>query len=145
MVPQIIWVGGCFMVWTVYFSSKRFPFGLRTCLLRATNCCNVDSTEKMTFLHLGMVQLTCHLAKSRHFFFMAGIRRGFRAGFIDFRSNSLLGRHETVLTLTSVPLDRKTAQIFFHELVGDRMTTRRIVWSSLSVVFLGLPLRFRSV
>ena len=99
----------------------------------------------MTFLHFGTVQLTCRLAKSRCFFFMVGVRRGFRVGFLDCRSNSLFSRLETVLTLTSVPLDRKIARIFLHELVGDRMTTRRIVWSSLGVVFLGLLLRFRSV
>ena len=114
----------------MYFSSRRFPFGLRTCLLRATNCCNFDSSEKMTFLHFGTVQLTCRLEKSRRFFFISRVRRGFRAGFLDFRSNSLLSRLETVFTLTSVPLDRKTARIFLHELVGDRMTTGA-VWSSL--------------
>ena len=112
------------------------------CLLQVTNYCNVDSLEKITFLHFGMVQLTYCLAKLRHFFFMAGIRCGFQAGFLNVRSNSLLCHLEMVLTLISVPLDHKTAQIFLHGLIGDCMTIQLIVWSSLGMVFLSLPLCF---
>ena len=37
------------MVAEVYFSSNRFPTGLRTCLFRTTNCWKVDSSLNKTF------------------------------------------------------------------------------------------------
>ena len=38
IAPHIITLGGCFIVATVYRSSKRVPTGLRTCCLRVPNC-----------------------------------------------------------------------------------------------------------
>ena len=56
MAPQITWLGGCFIVAAVYFSSNRLPTGRLTCLLRGINCCMVDSSESNTFFHCARVQ-----------------------------------------------------------------------------------------
>ena len=56
MAPHIIWLGGCFMVAEVYFSSNRFPTGLQTCLCRTTNCWKVDSSLNKTFPQSSAVQ-----------------------------------------------------------------------------------------
>jgi len=48
IAPQIIWLGGCFIVEIVFFSLNRVPRGRRTCLFLTTNCCSVDSSENMT-------------------------------------------------------------------------------------------------
>ena len=56
MAPHIMWLGGCFMVAEVYFSSNHFPTGLRTCLCRTTNCWKVDSSLNKTLPQSSAVQ-----------------------------------------------------------------------------------------
>ena len=44
-----------------------------------------------------------------------------------------------VLRLMSLPFKSSADRIFLDELVGDRTAVLRIAWSSLGVVFGGLP------
>ena len=52
--PQIIWLGGCFIVAT-FFLSNRLPNGHLMCMWRGTNCCMVHSSENITFFHSARV------------------------------------------------------------------------------------------
>ena len=56
--------------------------------------------------------MTVVLGKIESLFFMAGVRRGFAAGFRDFNPNSLVNLLAMVLTLTEVPLWRRSADFF---------------------------------
>ena len=144
MAPHIMTLGGCFIVCTVYLSSKRFPTGLQTWRLRGLNCWILDSSENSTRLHCARVQVTCFFAKASRFTFIAGVRRGFLAGLHDFKSKSLSKRLLTVLEETSVPVASSAEHIFFEELIGDRTTIHLIRWSSLCVVFHRCPDHFLS-
>ena len=77
-------------------------------------------------------------------FFMIGVNRGFCAGFQDERPNSLFNRRKTGLMSTSVSLECEIARTFLQKLIGERTTTRCLVWSSLTEVLRGRLLRFRS-
>ena len=71
--PQIIWLGGCFIVTITYFLVKmltQWPY----LMWRGTNCCMVRSSENNS----ARVQWRCRLAKSSLFFFNTGVRCGFR-------------------------------------------------------------------
>ena len=89
------------------------------------------------------VSMTFSKVKS-FLFFMIGANLGFCVGFQDERPNSLFNRRETVLVSTSVSLKCGIARTFLQKLIGERTTTRCLVWSSLTEVLRGRLLWFRS-
>ena len=92
IAPHIITLGGCFIVATVYRSSKRVPTGLRTCCLRVPNCWIVDSSEKRTFPHCFSLQSADVFANITLLAFIASVSLGFFAGLWDLRPNSFTKR-----------------------------------------------------
>ena len=62
MTPQIIWLGGCFIVATTYRLSKHSPNGRLMCMWWGTDCCVVRS-ESNTFFHSAKIQWQCRLVK----------------------------------------------------------------------------------
>ena len=84
MTPQIIWLGGSFIVVATYFLSKRLPNDRVMCMWQGTNCCMVHSSEN-TFFHSATVRW-------------------------DVSPNSLLRGLETVLKRIVVPFKRKIAR-----------------------------------
>ena len=144
IAPHIITLGGCFIVATVYRSSKRVPTGLRTCCLRVPNCWIVDSSEKRTFTHCFSLQSADLFANITLLAFIASVSLGFSTGLWDMRPNSFTKRLPIVVRWTSVPFKSSADRIFLQELVGERTATLRIKWSSRGVVFRGHPLLFLS-
>ena len=67
IAPHIITLCGCFIVATVYRSSKRVPTGLRTCCLRVPNCWIVDSSEKNNFSPLLFTPISIFIRKYHSF------------------------------------------------------------------------------
>ena len=88
IAPHIITLGGCFIVATVYRSSKRVPTGLRTCCLRVPNCWIVDSSEKRTFPHCFSLQSAYLFANITLLAFIASVSLGFFAALLNLRPNS---------------------------------------------------------
>ena len=109
---QIIWLGGCFIVARTYFLSKHLPNGYLMCIWRGTSCVMVHSSENNYFFYSARIQWRWHLAKFSLFFFIIGIRGGFRASRWDFSPNYFLRRLETMLKLIAVHFKRKIARIF---------------------------------
>ena len=135
IAPHIITLGGCFIVATVYRTSKRVPTGLRTCCLRMSNCWIVDSSEKRTFTHCFSLQSADLFANITLLAFIASVSLGFSTGLWDLRPNSFTKRLPIVVRWTSVPFKISADRIFLQELVGERTATLRIKWSSRGVVF----------
>ena len=104
IAPLIIWLGGCFNLDSVYFSSNPFHGGLLTWRARTTKCCTSDSSENKTLPHCTAVQSLTFLVKYKHLKYIAEVRNGLWEGLCDFRPNSMLIRRETVIRLTHVPL-----------------------------------------
>ena len=80
IAPHIITLGGCFIVATVYRSSKHVPTGLRNCCLRVPNCWIVDSSEKITFPHCFSLQSAYLFANITLLAFIASVSLGLFAG-----------------------------------------------------------------
>ena len=107
--------------------------------------CSVESPENMTLPHCAGVQFWWFLAKVYRLAFIAGVRRGFPTGLLDFKPNSRERRRETVMRPTVTPLSSKAARTLLIELSGDLVTILFMRWSSLIVVFLGLPVLCKSL
>ena len=144
IAPHIITLGGCFIVATVYRTSKRVPTALRTFCLRVPNCWIVDSSEKRTFTHCFSLQSADLFANITLLAFIASVSLGFSTGLWDLRPNSFTKRLPIVVQWTSVPFKSSADRIFLQELVGERTATLWIKWSSRGVVFRGRPLLFVS-
>ena len=87
IIFQIIWLGGCFTVGVVYFSSQRDTTGLQNRYLQTENCCKEDTSEKSTFFQMSTSQLAYLLTKSRRFSFIASVKNGLWTGLLDLRPN----------------------------------------------------------
>ena len=145
IAPHTIWLGGCFTVGTVYFSSYRDSARLQTRYLRTENCFTKDSLEKSTLFHISVFQPACLLAKFSRFFFIVLVKRGFLAGLYDLSPNSKDNLRWIVLILTAVSVSINLAWFFLEELNGERVTIWCIRRSSLLLVTFGLPDLFLSV
>ena len=119
IAPHIITLGGCFIVATVYRTSKRVPTGLRNCCLRMSNCWIVDSSEKRTFTHCFSLQSADLFANITLLAFIASVSLGFSTGLWDLRPNSFTKRLPIVVRWTSVPFKISADRIFLQELVGE--------------------------
>ena len=81
--------------------------------------------QKVLFFHISVSQLACLLAKSRRYFFIAWVKRGFRAGLQDLRPNSRENLCWIVWALSTVPISINLACIFFggtHGIVNNHLT-----------------------
>jgi len=98
------------------------------------------SNRKLLYSRLISVShLACLLAKSRHLFFIAWVKRGFRPGLQDLRPKSSHNLRWIVSELTTVPPSINLGWIFLEELIGDWITTLYMTRSSLQVETLGRP------
>ena len=120
MVHLIIWLGGCFIVGTTYFLSKRLPNGRVMCMWRG-------------------IHTNLHFSQSSRFSLITGVRCGFRAGLRDFSPNCMPKRLERVVELIVVPFKRLIARIFLQELFGESITICLIEGTSMTLVFHGQP------
>ena len=73
MPPKIIWLGGCFIVATTYFSSKCLSNGRTMCMWQGRNCCMVHSSENNTLFHSVRVQWQWRLENSSFVHFITGV------------------------------------------------------------------------
>jgi len=144
IAPQIITLGGCFMVGCVNLPLYRVPGGLLTVLFLEANCWIVVSSENKTLDHCWLVQSLYFFANSKRFNFIAGVSLGFLAGFRDLRPNSSVKRRLMVLLLILEPVSPSSARMFLAEHVGDFTTHLYIKISSRRVVFRGRPLLLQS-
>lgn len=104
---RIIWLGGCFTLWIVYFLSYLFPLGHRT----------LNTSKNKILLHCCIVQFWYCLVKVSRFFFITGVSRDFLAGLWDNKQKSLVKRLEIVLELMLVPFAARERLIVLQELV----------------------------
>lgn len=137
--PQIIQFGKVFHS----LDSMHFVITL-TCkcshyIFCCTNCWAVDSSENDTCRNWRTTYCQWCLTRLSLFCFMACINHGF-CSVLDY----LFIRLETELMFTSVLLKCRMACIFVQGLIGERITTSRIVHSFLAELLPGLLLYFRS-
>ena len=116
IAPQTIWLGGCFTVGRVYFSSYPAPAGLQSRYFWTENWLTEDSSEKSTLFQISVFRSACLLAKSGRFFFIASVKRGFLAGLHDLSPNSRDSLRWIVLVLTTIPVSINLARIFWRTL-----------------------------
>ena len=140
IAPQIITLGGCFMVFCVKLSLYRVPGGLLKVLFLKANCWIVVSSENTTLDHCWLVQSLYFFANCKRFNFIAEVSLGFLAGFRDLRPNSSIKRRLMILLLILEPVSPRSARIFSAEHEGAFTTHLFIKISSRRVVFRGRPL-----
>ena len=121
MAPQIIWLAGKHCGYNKFL--KCLPNGRVMCMWRGTNCCMVHSSPNTLS--------STHRESNGDdvFFFITGVRCGFRTGMFDFCPRYFRRRLETVLELTAVPFNCIVARILLQELFGEHITI------SLGIVF----------
>jgi len=140
ITPQIITLGGCFMVCCVNLSLYRVPGGLITVLFLETNCWIVVPSEYKTLDHCWLVQSLYFFANCKRINFIAGVSLGFLADFRDLRPNSSVKRRLMVLLLILEAVSPSSARTFLAEHIGDFTIHLFIKTSSCRVVFHGRPL-----